>query len=60
MDNNFTGAIPRAMCAATYDEVYVSGNPLSCPRPCISVGYGSWPTCPGECASCSQPVLEQE
>ena len=54
MHNNLTGAIPRSMCAATYDEVYVGGNPLSCPRPCIRVGYGDWPPCPGACASCAQ------
>jgi hypothetical protein len=49
MDNNFTGAIPRAMCRATYDEVYIGGNDqLECPRPCLKVGYGNWPS---QCSS---------
>ena len=52
MNNNLTGAVPRGMCNATYNEVYVSGNDLSCPRPCVSVAYGAWPSCPQKCTPC--------
>lgn len=52
MDNNLTGVIPRGLCNATYNEVYVGGNALSCPRPCVSVAYGDWPSCPQKCTPC--------
>eukprot|EP01065_Artemidia_motanka_P032095 TRINITY_DN39147_c0_g1_i1.p1 TRINITY_DN39147_c0_g1~~TRINITY_DN39147_c0_g1_i1.p1 ORF type:complete len:718 (+),score=191.25 TRINITY_DN39147_c0_g1_i1:78-2156(+) len=50
--NNLTGAIPRSLCNATYGEVYVAGNELTCPRPCVHVAYASWPTCSQPCKPC--------
>ena len=52
LDNNLTAAVPHAMCNATYNEVYVGGNALACPRPCLRVAYGNWPSCSAPCTPC--------
>jgi hypothetical protein len=50
--NELTGPIPRAMCKATYNEVYVSENNLTCPIPCLHLGYGNFDHCAEKCVPC--------
>ena len=51
------------MCNATWGEMYLAGNlQLSCPVPCLHVGYAAWPSqCGGtqNCTSCVWPPPPQ-
>lgn len=49
--NNFTGSLPRSMCSRTYNEVYIAETQISCPVPCLHVGYSSF-SCTDHCTPC--------
>lgn len=53
VDNNLTGTVPNQYCDRTFAEIYVSGNELQCPRPCVAVAYARWPeACTSQCEPC--------
>jgi predicted MPP superfamily phosphohydrolase len=50
--NQFSGPIPQSMCKAIYNEVYASKNNLTCPIPCLHLGYGNFDHCAEKCVPC--------